>query len=156
MKKLVMVFLVASLLVATALSLGSCKKTDTNENANTEEFFPTVYDYIIDEDQNSSRDDEWIECYYCTQNFPNQYPDNRIYKCEHNPPYVNEAFYCSEDSHIHYFEATDDCTPPGHVLPYFCEYRGVRRHRHILTYTSRYFFNGWFEGWHIGGGAGNE
>jgi len=154
MKKLVMTFLVASLLVTTALSLSSCKKTDTNENANTEEFIPTVYDYIIyDENQNPSKDDGiWIDCYYCTQGFPPQYPGNRLYKCDHNPPYIYEAFYCAEHSHEHYFEATDDCTPPGQTQPYFCEYKGLRKHRHILTYTSRYFFNGW----HIGGGAGSE
>ena len=155
MKKLVMSFLVASLFVTTALSLGSCKKTDTNENANTEEFIPTVYDYIIyDEDQNTSKDDDdvWIDCYYCTQNFPNHYEGNRLYKCDDNPPFVDEAFYCEEHSHIHYFDDTQDCTPPGQTHPYFCEYKGLRKHRHILTYTSRYFFNGW----HIGGGAGSE
>ena len=160
MKKLIMSFLVASLLVTTALSLSSCKKTDTNENANTEEFIPTVYDVITVEDaQNLSNgrdgDGEYIDCYYCP-NFihpdSTAYPLNRLYRCDDNPPFVNEAFYCSTHSHVHYFDVTDDCTPPGQTEPYFCVYNGLRKHYHILTYTHRYFFNGW----HVGGGAGSE
>lgn len=153
MKKLVMTFMVASLLVSTALSLSSCKKTDTNENANTAEFIPTVYDYIFYEDiDSSSREDIWIDCYYCTQGFPPQYPGNRLYKCDHSLTFENQAFWCDVHSHEHYFTATQDCTPPGQTEPYFCEYNGLREHRHILTYTSRWFFNGW----HVGGGAGSE
>jgi hypothetical protein len=156
MKKLGMIFLLASLLVTTAFSLGSCKKagTNENENANMEESIPIVYDYVFYEDVDPSlrEDDIWIDCYYCRQGFPNHYPDNRLYKCDHNLEFENQAFLCDEHSHLHFFEATDNCTPPGQTQPYFCEYKGQRKHMHILTYTSRYFFNGW----HLGGGAGSE
>lgn len=153
MKKLVMSFLVVGLMVVSAVSLSSCKKTSTNENENTEASIPVVYDYIIidDEDQSLSKDEVWIDCYYCPH-FPIHYPNNRLYKCDHNPPFIDEAFDCEVHSHHHYFEVTDNCTPPGQVEPYFCEYNGFRKHMHILTYTSRYFHNSW----HLGGGAGSE
>lgn len=160
MKKLAMTFLVASLLVTTAFSLSSCKKTNTSENANTEEDIPIVYDVINLEDaQRLSGGKDWggeyIDCYYCPGHLlPDSlpYPGGFLYRCDDNPPFENNAFLCSEHSHIHFFDVTDDCTPPGQTLPYFCIYKGVRKHIHILTYTSNYFFNGW----HVGGGAGSE
>lgn len=156
MKKLVMTFLVASLFITTVLSLSSCKKTDTN--GTTIESIPVVYDYITEDDiQNFSKDGdgEWIDCYYCPGFLhpdSTAYPLGRLYRCNDNPPFVNEAFYCRQHSHVHFFEADENCTPPGHTTPYYCIYKGFRKHYHILTYTPRYFFNGW----HIGGGAGSE
>lgn len=152
MKKFIMSFLVAGLVIVSAISLSSCKKTDTNGNANMEEQIPTVYDLITsDGAQSLTKDGEWIDCYYCTGGF-NPYPDNRLYMCEDHPLFINDAFYCEEHSHIHYFEATEDCTPPNQTSPYFCVYKGLRKHKHILTYTPNYFFNGW----HLGGGADGQ
>lgn len=156
MKKFIMSFLVAGLLIISALNLSSCKKADTN--VVTEESIPTVYDYISDKDiQSFSKDGEgeWIECYYCP-NFMHPdsaaYPLGRLYRCDDDPEFVDEAFFCETHSHVHLFQVTDDCTPPGQISPYFCVYKYLRLHRHIVTYTDRYFFNGW----HVGGGANGE
>ena len=162
MKKLIMPILVAGLMIISALSLGSCKKTDTNGNTNMESI-PTVYDVITVEDaQNLSKDGEWngeyIECYYCP-NFihPLHVPnpnDGLLYRCDDDIAFNEEdhSLFCPTHSHVHLFSVDDNCTPPGQPTPYFCIYKGKREHRHILTYTSLYFFNGW----HIGGGAVSE
>lgn len=163
MKKFIMSFLVAGLVIISALSLNSCKKADTNGNTNMGASIPTVYDVITVEDaqhfSKDGREGEYIDCYYCPNfHFPEQtvnpYPDGRLYRCDHDIAYneENHTFLCEVHSHIHFFTAEENCTPPHQTSPYFCIYKGLREHRHILTYTSLFFFNGW----HIGGGADSE
>lgn len=163
MKKCLMSFLVAGLMIISAINLSSCKKTDTNGNTNMESI-PTVYDVITNEDaQRLSKDGgnggdgEYIDCYYCPDHLmPDSlpYPGGLLYRCDHFPHYneENHTLFCPVHSHVHYFTATERCTPPGQDNTYFCIYQGLREHRHILTYTSLYFFNGW----HIGGGGTSE
>ena len=156
MKKFIMSFLVAGLMIVSALSLGSCKKTSTNGGS-----IPTVYDVItVDEAQRLSKDSgdgEWIDCYYCPGHLmpdSSAYLGGRLYRCDDDPAYnpVDHTLLCYTHSHFHYFTATEDCTPPGQEYMYYCIYNQLRDHRHILTYTSLYYFNGW----HIGGGVVSE
>lgn len=140
MKKFVLSFLVAGLIITSVLSLGSCKKTDTNSTTNTEEWIPTVYEVIYPNDL-QIKEEPPVYCYYCL-------PDTvLIHRCEDPIQWVNEAFYCPQHSHVHYFNATDNCYSPTQL---YCQYRGVRNHYHIMTY------HGWYwHGSHVGGGAGS-
>lgn len=139
MKKLVMTFLVASLFVTTALSLSSCKKTDTNASDNDDGWVPTTY--IIADDEPGREGAEYVICYFC---------HDTIWKCYDNPPYENDCFFCPTHSHIEWFDPDDDCYDPYQTGT--CEYRFVRRHKHVITYTPRYHW----QSWHVGGGAGSE
>lgn len=146
MKKFIMIFLVASMVIATGLSLSSCKKTDTNASADKEEWVPVVYDFIaLDENQGNTRQgDPQQTCYYSGAPI---YCNQPLVRCPHDLQFVNQALYCEEHSHVHCFEATWDCTAPNQISN--CEYKGHRKHYHIITYHTNYYFHGW----HVGGGV---
>jgi hypothetical protein len=137
MKKFIMTFLVAGLLITSALSLSSCKKTDTSANANNEEWIPTVCNVIA---ADGLRSGGTMECYYCGAT---------IYQCFHAPSEILHDWYydCPEHSHYHCFDASGNCTFPGQVEP--CPFKGVRTHRHIITYHDNFTMNSW----HVGGGV---
>ena len=139
MKKFIMTFLVAGLMITSVLSLSSCKKTDTNAGAK-EEWVPMVYTFINTNDGEGylRQGAPKIPCYYC---------NDSIVKCEDVLIWENKAFYCEEHSHVHCFEANQDCTAPNQITE--CEYKNHRRHYHILTYTPGYYWHGW----HVGGGS---
>lgn len=141
MKKFIMTFLVAGLMITSVLSLNSCKKTDTNANAD-KEWVPTFDDFITDEEiQNEGTTrDSYVECYYCGFHIP---------ACPDDPPYENHCHLCLTHSHIHWFNAEDNCYSPNQVGE--CPYKFVRRHMHVITYAP---LSGFY--WHSfhGGGAG--
>lgn len=137
MKKLILSLFVAGLMITSAWSLNSCKKANTNSNANNEEWIPTTYSVITEEEPEREGAD-YVICYFC---------QDTIWKCLDNVPYVEECFYCPTHSHIEWFEADEDCYDPYQTGE--CEYKFVRRHRHIITYTPRFHWHSW----HIGGGA---
>ena len=139
MKKFIMTFLVAGLMITSALSLSSCKKTVTD--ANQEEWIPIVYDIVSpDGSQSISRDGViTMQCYYCT---------NPLYQCTDTIEFVDHCLYCPTHSHKHCFEANDNCDYTNQVRP--CRYKGVRKHFHIITSHIDYDFHGW----HVGGGCG--
>ena len=136
MKRFIMTFLVASLMITSALSLSSCKKKDTD--ASTKEWIPVVCN-IIDNDSPLVR--SGAECPYCS---------NPIAQCPDDPQWIDRAFYCPAHSHVHVFEATDNCLIPSFPS---CRYHGVRKHYHILTWTT----DSWnWHGTHSGGGGSYE
>ena len=154
MKRLLTTFLVASLLITTTLSFSSCKKADTNstENLDSDEWIPTVVNVITPDDLNSRDNDDPIQCpYYPT------HCQEPLYLCNHGYQMWPYGPICAEHYHVHYFDANEDCTPETLNIPgyWVCEYKGVRKHRHIVSYTP-YFFHIDTET-HTGGGAwGNE
>ena len=144
MKKLVMTFLVVSLFVTTALSLSSCKKTDT---ASTDkEWVPSTDDFVtyevVPDDETGIR--SYVECYYCGYHIP---------ACPDDPPYINKCHFCPEHSHVHWFEADEDCYSPYQIGQ--CQYKFVRRHRLVITYAplSGYYWHSFHAG---GAGGGHE
>ncbi len=150
MKRLLTTFLVASLLITTALSFSSCKKTDTN--ANTEEWIPTVYNFVTAED--SSSRDKTADCPYCEYD---------VAFCNHGVQWWSAPdIYCPLGPydpvtnpighfHEHIFLADEDCTPPGQSN-YICPYLGVRKHKHLVVYWQ----NGWDNHWHLGGAISSD
>ena len=136
MKKFIMTFLVAGLMITSVLSLSSCNKKETNPNANAEEWVPIVYNVVTPDMSQNLRDYE--VCPYC---------GDSIVLCPHTLDWIDRAFYCPEHSHVHCFEATDNCDAP---LFHNCRYRGVRKHYHILT---RSVENWSWHGAHTGGGG---
>lgn len=134
MKNFLKNFLVASLMITAAVSISSCKKTETNGS-----WVPTTYDLIDTKGvQHSSKDIPFADCVYC---------DDPVYMCDHGIDYLHNDTICLEHNHIHWFEANDDCMPQGQATPYYCVYNGVRKHRHIIIY----FPPGYHNDWHIGG-----
>jgi hypothetical protein len=152
MKRLLTTFLVASLLITTTLSFSSCKKADTNstENLDSDEWIPTVVNVITPDDLNSRDFTDPISCPY--------YPSHcqlPLYYCNHGYEMWPYGPFCNEHYHAHTFNATDDCTPDILNIPGYwsCQYMGVRKHVHIVSYT-RFL---WHIDTHTGGGAwGNE
>lgn len=134
MKKLILSFLVAGLMITSALSLNSCKKKDTNTN--NEGWIPTTYSII--EDTPDREGGFFVICYFC---------NDTIWRCDDNPPYIDECFYCPTHSHIEWFEADEDCYDPYQTGE--CVYKFVRKHRHVITYTPHFHW----QSWHVGGGA---
>lgn len=149
MKKFIMAFLVAGLMITSVLSLSSCKKTDTNSSTNvdSEDWIPTVVNAINADNLNSiSRDNDPILCpYYPT------HCENLLYLCNHGYQMWPYGPFCDEHYHVHYFEANQDCTPETFNIPGYwtCAYKGVRKHRHVVSYTP-YLFH---IDTHTGGGA---
>lgn len=143
MKRLLMSFLVAGLMITSALSLSSCKKTDTSANANNEEWIPTVVTFVTSEDLHTDLRDA-PPYYLC----PYENCDTLIPLCDH---YILFPDYCTEHSHIHCFGPNDHCgTPTQQTNPYYyCRYMGVRKHIHVLNYTDIWFHNDA----HVGGGV---
>ena len=142
MKKFIMTFLVAGLMITSALSLSSCKKTVTD--ASSEEWIPIVYD-VISPEGNFRDGDETLQCPYhniCTIN------GGILNLCDDEVAWVDHCLYCSTHSHKHCFEATDDCSVPNQIQN--CKYKGKRKHFHIVTYHRDFYYNGW----HVGGGCG--
>lgn len=137
MKKFIMAFLVAGLMITSVLSLSSCNKKDTNASAGMKDWVPTVYNVITPE-SNTRQGDPFTICYYC---------HDTIWKCDHELNLENGALYCATHSHVEFFYTTDDCTAPNQIT--HCEYNGHRCHYHILTYTPRYYHHSW----HVGGGV---
>lgn len=133
MKKMMFSFLVAGMMIISALSFNSCKQTT---DANNEEWVPTTY--IIAEDIPGREGAEFVICYFC---------GDTIWKCYDNPPYEYECFLCPTHSHIEWFGPNDDCYDPYQTGS--CEYKFVREHKHVITYTPRFHW----QSWHIGGGA---
>ena len=154
MKKFIMTFLVAGLIITSVLSLGSCKKTDTNASAG--EWIPTTYDFVM-KDNPLLRDATALCPYdaipvnlcnhgiqwwsYDTNGEQIICPDGP-YDPEHNP----NGHY-----HEHWFSPEDDCTPPAQTN-YICPHKGGRNHRHIVVYWQQ----GWDNHWHLGGSAVGE
>lgn len=146
MKKFIMTFLVASMVIATGLSLSSCKKTDTNASADKEEWVPVVYDFIaLDENQGNTRQgDPQIPCTYSGAPI---YCNQPLERCNHEISFANYALYCDVHSHVHCFGPTDDCNAPNQITT--CEYRFHRKHYHIITYHINFYHHSW----HVGGGC---
>ena len=145
MKKFIMTFLVASMVIATGWSLSSCKKTDTN--ANKEEWVPIVYEYVNpDGNQGTTRQgDPQIPCTYSGAPI---YCNQPLERCSSDTiQFNNGALYCPEHSHVHCFGPTDDCNAPNQITT--CEYRFHRKHYHIITYHTHYYHHSW----HVGGGC---
>ena len=93
MKKFIMTFLVAGLMITSVLCLNSCKKTDTNANVDNEEWVPTFDEFITYEEiQDEGTRDSYVECYYCGFHIP---------ACPDDPPYENHCHFCATHSHVH-------------------------------------------------------
>lgn len=141
MKRLLMSFLVAGLLVTSTMSLSSCKKADTNAN---EEWMPTVFTTVVDDGPlSSARDgDQWYVCDYC---------DEPLYYCTHGYLPWPAGPLCYEHYHFHCFEAYQDCCPPGTDPVHFtCPYRFIRKHQHVTSHTTRWTYH---NDHHVGGGT---
>lgn len=157
MKRLLMSFLMAGLMITSALSLSSCKKTtDTNGS----KWIPTTFDFVGG-GNGLSRDVHDFTCPY----------DGIILNyCNHGvqwwtrDPITGEQTICplgvwdpveNPDGHYHVHCFTSDvtpggggdCTPPGQTN-YICKYYG-REHRHIVVIWQE----GWDNHWHVGGGC---
>ena len=132
MKK-IMTFLVAGLIIVSAIAISSCKKTNTNANA--DDAIPTTFDFVDLRDETP----DFVTCYYC---------GDTIWKCYDNPPYIDYCFYCPEHSHIDWFEVGDNCYDPNQSGE--CEYKFKCRHRHVITYMKQLHAHSW----HVGG-SGN-
>lgn len=144
MKKFIMAFLVAGLMITSVLSLNSCKKTDTNANVDNEEWIPTFDEFITYEEiQDEGTRDSYVECYYCGFHIP---------ACPDDPPYENHCHFCATHSHVHWFEPEDDCYSPNQVGE--CPYKFVRRHRHVITYAPLSGF--YWHSFHAGGAGGGH
>jgi hypothetical protein len=144
MKKFIMTFLVAGLVITSVLSLNSCKKTDTNANVDNEEWVPTFDEFITYEEiQDEGTRDSYVECYYCGFHIP---------ACPDDPPYVDHCHFCATHSHVHWFEPEDDCYSPNQVGE--CPYKFVRRHRHVITYAPLSGF--YWHSFHAGGAGGGH
>ena len=144
MKKFIMAFLVAGLMITSVLSLNSCKKTDTNANVDNEEWIPTFDEFITYEEiQDEGTRDSYVECYYCGFHIP---------ACPDDPPYVDHCHFCATHSHIHDFEPGDNCYSPNQVGE--CPYKFVRRHRHVITYAPLSGF--YWHSFHAGGAGGGH
>lgn len=144
MKKFIMAFLVAGLMITSVLSLNSCKKTDTNANVDNEEWIPTFDEFITYEEiQDEETRDSYVECYYCGFHIP---------ACPDDPPYVDHCHFCATHSHVHWFEPEDDCYSPNQVGE--CPYKFVRRHRHVITYAPLSGF--YWHSFHAGGAGGGH
>jgi len=145
MKKFIMIFLVAGLMITSALSLSSCKKTDTN--ASEEEWVPTTIT-VVTNDNPFSRDEPTMNCYYCTA---------RVALCNHGVQWNNGevcplgAWDATENPNGHYhehkFSATRNCRPEGYTTQWGCPYNMVRKHRHLVIYWQ----TGYDNHWHLGG-----
>ena len=144
MKKFIMTFLVAGLMITSVLCLNSCKKTDTNASVDNEEWVPTFDEFITYEEiQDEGTRDSYVECYYCGFHIP---------ACPDDPPYENHCHFCATHSHVHWFEPEDDCYSPNQVGE--CPYKFVRRHRHVITYAPLSGF--YWHSFHAGGAGGGH
>lgn len=141
--------LAAALLITSVIGFNSCTKTP--KNGEDPEWVPTTYTFVSD----STRPD--LECPYCA------YPVNL---CAHgwNWSYYGDpcpvGAYDPETNplghyHVHWFDATgpnSDCRPPitsPFYSSYYCPYRGVRAHRHVVVWWE----NGIPNYPHVGGGG---
>jgi len=153
MKKFIMTFLVAGLVITSVLSLSSCKKTDTNANAE-EEWIPTTFNFITSDPLSRV-------VAYCP------YDSIMLNYCDHGvewwtrDPITHEIVICDSGPwnaetnpdghyHEHCFTADKDCTPPDQSQT-ICPYKGVRYHRHIVVH----WHGGLDNHWHLGGAIGN-
>jgi hypothetical protein len=151
MKRLLMTFLVAGLVIISALNLSSCNKKDTNSNANNEEWIPTTFNLVTID--STSKDPTVAVCPYC---------GGPVYLCDHGVrwwDYIDGSdiqticqlgaydSISNPEGHYHEycFNAWDDCTPPGQPN-YICPRKG-RYHRHIVVLWQQ----GWDNHWHLGG-----
>lgn len=141
MKKFIITFLAAGLMIISALNLSSCKKTTSSDV----DEIPTTYINITDEDVNiDSRDHEFIHCFYC--------PDP-LYMCDHGYLPMPAGPMCEEHYHVHYFTPQMNCTPVGlEGTGYYCIHNGLRYHKHVLSYAPTWHHNDW----HLGGGGIGE
>ena len=153
-KRLLLSSLAAALLITSAIGFNSCKKTTTENDSEDAEWAPTTYTFISDGEGSSTRLDGSL-CPYCSE------PLN---VCAHGwnwtyyTPRCPAGAYDPIDNplghyHIHDFDATgpnSDCRPPEEDVPeYFCKYKGVRAHRHVVVHWE----NGFLNYWHTGGGG---
>lgn len=151
MKKLLSTFFVASIVIAGALSLSSCKKDKTNVNGN-EEWIPTVFTSHLYNPDAPTKDDNWIICDYgdaCN------YSLHRVHLCTHGyyawTPLNPDTPLCSEHYHFHLFTASDDCCPPGtDPSSFLCPYRWERLHQHVISYSIYWTDH---NDHHVGGGS---
>lgn len=149
MKKFIMTFLVAGLMITSAFSLSSCKKTNTNASA--EEWIPTTFDFV-GKDNSLLRDGVPGNCPYCTL---------AVNPCNHGVLWWSydehgQQIVCplgaydpvtnpSGHYHDHCFSATDNCAPADQPN-YVCLHQG-RKHRHVVVLWQQ----GWDNHWHLGG-----
>ena len=144
-----MTFLVAGLMITSAISLSSCSKTDTDTDANAKEWIPTTFDFVTN--NGLTRDDTTAICPYCPK---------PVAKCDHGIDWrhgevCDLGAYDSISNtgghyHDHCFNATgpnSNCIPAGQPDD-FCPHKG-RKHRHVVVYWTGGFWNGW----HLGGGC---
>ena len=132
MKK-IMTFLVAGLIIVSALAINACKKTDTNTNA--EDWTPTTY-VVMD-----ARDSDTVTCVYCGA---------KLGKCHEILEYVDKCFYCPTHSHVHWFSVTDTCVIEDQTGD--CDYQFVREHKHVITPSAVQGF--YWHSFHVGGSGG--
>lgn len=141
MKKFIMTFLVAGLMITSVLSLSSCKKKDTNAR---EEWIPTVFTTVTYDGTQPTRDEPepWYLCDY----------GDTLSLCTHG--YLTwdaGGPLCNEHYHFHCFNANQDCCPPGtNPSSYYCPYRFERMHQHVTSFTTRWTYH---NDHHVGGGT---
>ena len=154
MKKFIMTFWVASLMIISVWSLSSCKKTDTNASA--KEWIPTTIDFVGKDSGLSGA----VEDAFCP------YDSIIVNYCNHSIRWWSydehgQTIICPEGAwdpdnnpnghyHQHYFTANDDCTPPNNPN-YFCPNLG-RNHKHLVVY----WHEEWKAGWHVGGSLSGQ
>lgn len=147
-KRLLMSSLAAALMITSAIGFTSCNKTTTENAAEEAEGIPTIYTF-----DDSMRIDNSV-CPYCVE------PLNLCDDWEwgyYNDPCRMGAYGPSNPLghyHVHEFDGTGvgptgDCRPQGQSADYFCRYKGVRAHRHVIVHTQNFFVNYW----HTGGGG---
>ena len=144
MKKLLMSFLVSGMLIVSVMSLSSCKKTDTNANANNEDWVPIVFSNVTYNGTQSMRDgSSWYNCDYC---------DEPLWLGTHGyATWDAGGPLCYEHYHFHCIEANQDCCPPNTPQEnYYCRYRYVRKHQHVTSFTINWPYH---NDSHVGGGT---
>ena len=144
-----MTFLVAGLMITSAISLSSCSKTDTDTDANAKEWVPTTFDFVTN--NGLTRNDTVANCPYCEYD---------VKWCNHGIDWDNHEVcdlgpFDPVDNpnghyHDHCFDATgpnSNCTPAGQPST-FCPHKG-RKHRHVIIFWT----SGNYNKWHLGGGC---
>ena len=108
MKKFNITFLMAGLMIISALSLSSCKKT----NSSDVDEIPTTYINLTDEDVSfDSRNNEFIHCFYCPDPLYRQ-PDHGQRDREDRRSVARRVF-CGHRSRVGLGAV---CLPPARAL----------------------------------------
>ena len=138
-RNLLLSFLVASMLLTSALSLNSCKKNDTNANIDG---VPTVETIV------PLRDDFFFECPYCHDHILS----GDMGHLHHFVPNGSSWIMLDADS---VFMENRGCEIPEN--PNYCPYAAQHRfHRHHIYYILHGPDGGYHNLWHVGGGGTGE